>query len=716
MIRKQLKSELEKLKEETTGTKIIIYNLHTLRDGSFELDFNSDPTDIKCREVFMKDVSFTEEITVKKNASKYRNSLREYCRILYLRPKMRIKLRGKPIRAKFISKCLKGTKMATYRSKALENSIQITIGFRCEDHDSEDYGMMLYHRNRLIKAYEKVGYQKQRNKIGVGVIGVAAVDCLQPTHIKQDFIKDEKYNTLMKTFADKLNDYWNKNKEHLESDSRDFQPDSLWINCYKCGKWRRMPKGTNLDYIPDEWNCTMNPDCKHNRCDCPEEPENIPKSTRNSRGKKAQEMKSTEKISQDNDEDEGAEDAMLTSELVSHAKKSNLGKRLQSKPECVTPIKKNLRKRSANVSYQEVEEQSDYHSQPSPTKRVRRHSNKTLNVTEENRICEQKEADNGDVQKHLLEKNSQGSNILNIMDTAQDLITQSLDDIITEAGNNENLNHSDPMTDDNDDADVMDGVGNDDNSNQTLTENNNDDDADITDGVIDADIMDGVIEENSNLTDKSTDADTILDLGNNENLNHPLTDNSNDNGNDEIYKDNSKLTMTEENAESTNAIQPNSQTPVLATLSKANARDGMAAQENLPATSELSCQSDRPDLTQTKERITKIKKDPNQTSEDIALTEKNLNQTEKDITETSFSSNDPTKSEKEKLNELSAELSLKSRILQETEERLRKFKYDVHHLLRVMAPAEVNDVKDIEQTVKDMIKRKDNNSGVKPCI
>ena len=53
--------------------------------------------------------------------------------------------------------------------------------------------MMMYHNNRLIKAYEKVGVQKGRKPEGQGVVGVVEVDFLEPIHNKQDFLKTEKY-------------------------------------------------------------------------------------------------------------------------------------------------------------------------------------------------------------------------------------------------------------------------------------------------------------------------------------------------------------------------------------------------------------------------------------------------------------------------------------------------------------------------------------------
>ncbi|KAK0057809.1 MORC family CW-type zinc finger protein 3, partial [Biomphalaria pfeifferi] len=244
-----------------------------LKDGLLELDFSSDPKDIKCREVHMKDDEYVEVKNIKKNSSKFRRSLREYCRILFLRPKMRITLRGSDVRAKIISKNLSHTEVDTYRPLWLKKTIQITIGFRCEDHDSEDYGMMLYHNNRLIKAYEKVGYQKQANGMGVGVVGVAEVDFLQPTHNKQDFNVDEKFNTVLKAFADKLNDYWIEKHQEIENDKESMQPDSLWANCDQCRKWRRLPKGTDKKTLPEQWYCYMNEDAKHNRCEDPEEQE-----------------------------------------------------------------------------------------------------------------------------------------------------------------------------------------------------------------------------------------------------------------------------------------------------------------------------------------------------------------------------------------------------------------------------------------------------------
>ena len=146
------------------------------------------------------------------------SSPQEYCSILFLKPRMKITIRGRRVKSKLISKSLSSTEIDTYKPTWLTRPVKMIFGFNCEGSSSEDYGMMLYHRNRLIKAFEKVGYQKQPNDLGIGVVGVAKVDFLQPIHNKQDFNKDEKFNAVMLAFANKLNDYWNEKKGEEDDD------------------------------------------------------------------------------------------------------------------------------------------------------------------------------------------------------------------------------------------------------------------------------------------------------------------------------------------------------------------------------------------------------------------------------------------------------------------------------------------------------------------
>jgi len=137
-----------------------------------------------------------------------------------------------------------------------------------------DYGVMLYHCNRLIKAYEKIGIQKQQNGQGKSVIGVVEVDFLEPIHNKQDFNKTDKYNACMTNLGQKLSDYWNeKTNQGAANNPVQIKADWDWAQCDNCLKWRRLPDGVDHSDLPEKWFCFLNQDATHNRCDVEEEPE-----------------------------------------------------------------------------------------------------------------------------------------------------------------------------------------------------------------------------------------------------------------------------------------------------------------------------------------------------------------------------------------------------------------------------------------------------------
>ncbi|PVD28371.1 hypothetical protein C0Q70_10958 [Pomacea canaliculata] len=275
-----IKEELRSINRNRTGTgtKIILYNLKRLKNGKLELDFESDNADIRNPEAHEVDLTSVYHRTSHVETSEYVQSLRTYCSILFLRPRMKIFIRGVRVKSKLISKSLSQTEIDVYKPTWMERPLKITFGFVCnKDYNKEDYGVMFYHRNRLIKPYEKLGYQKQPNELGVGVVGVVQVDFLKPIHNKQDFQKDEKYNAIMSAIALKLNDYWNEKKSGKEvkdfGNIRTSLPDWLWVQCERCLKWRRLPDSARSSPLPDQWYCHMNPDPTHNRCDILEEPE-----------------------------------------------------------------------------------------------------------------------------------------------------------------------------------------------------------------------------------------------------------------------------------------------------------------------------------------------------------------------------------------------------------------------------------------------------------
>ncbi|NXB98669.1 MORC3 protein, partial [Orthonyx spaldingii] len=262
------------------GTRIIIWNLRKDKNNKPEFDFDKDKYDIRIPE----DLDETGKRGYKKQErldqivpeSDY--SLRAYCSILYLKPTMQIILRGQKVKTQLVSKSLAFIEKDIYRPKFLSaKTVRITFGFNCRNKDH--YGIMMYHKNRLIKAYERVGCQLKANNMGVGVVGIIECNFLKPTHNKQDFDYTNEYRLTIAALGEKLNDYWNemktkKNEEYplaLPVEEIQKQPDQTWVQCDACLKWRKLPDG--IEHLPEKWYCSLNPDPQFRNCNVPEEPE-----------------------------------------------------------------------------------------------------------------------------------------------------------------------------------------------------------------------------------------------------------------------------------------------------------------------------------------------------------------------------------------------------------------------------------------------------------
>ncbi|CAI5772577.1 family CW-type zinc finger 3 isoform X1 [Podarcis lilfordi] len=262
------------------GTRIIIWNLRREKNEQTEFDFDTDKYDIRIP-------ADLDELTGKRGYKKQERqdqivpesdySLRAYCSILYLKPRMQIIIRGQKVQTQLVSKSLAHIERDVYRPKFLApKTVRITFGFNCRNKDH--YGMMMYHRNRLIKAYERVGYQQKANNMGVGVVGIIECNFLKPTHNKQDFDYTNEYRRTMQALGEKLNDYWNEMQakkldypqEEMVEDSQN-RPDQTWVQCDSCLKWRKLPDG--MDKLPEKWYCSYNPDPQFRNCNVDEEPE-----------------------------------------------------------------------------------------------------------------------------------------------------------------------------------------------------------------------------------------------------------------------------------------------------------------------------------------------------------------------------------------------------------------------------------------------------------
>ncbi|XP_060226747.1 MORC family CW-type zinc finger protein 3 isoform X1 [Meriones unguiculatus] len=261
------------------GTRIIIWNLRSYKNAT-EFDFDKDKYDIRIPED-LDDIAgkkgYKKQERMDQIAPESDYSLRAYCSILYLKPRMQIILRGQKVKTQLVSKSLAYIERDVYRPKFLTRTVRITFGFNCRNKDH--YGIMMYHRNRLIKAYEKVGCQLKANNMGVGVVGIIECNFLKPTHNKQDFDYTNEYRLTILALGEKLNDYWNemkvkKNSEYpLSLPVEDIQkrPDQTWVQCDACLKWRKLPDG--IDQLPEKWYCSNNPDPQFRNCEVPEEPE-----------------------------------------------------------------------------------------------------------------------------------------------------------------------------------------------------------------------------------------------------------------------------------------------------------------------------------------------------------------------------------------------------------------------------------------------------------
>ncbi|XP_048879105.1 MORC family CW-type zinc finger protein 3-like isoform X1 [Brienomyrus brachyistius] len=275
---KELLTELRAITSiSSTGTRIIIWNLRRVANGETEFDLSTDRYDIR---IPADACEVYKHRGVTQSVPEIIYSLRAYCSILYLKPCMQIIIRGQKVKTQLISKSLAFTLKDQYKPSFLKENIRITFGYNIKSKD--EYGMMMYHKNRLIKAFERLGCQRKSGIRGVGVIGVIECNFLQPTHNKQDFDDTAEYRKTMNNLAVKLQEYWeeihfkHKNENPncaIPTEDIAKHPDQIWIQCDDCLKWRRLPDGIDCDRLPRNWICRMNPDPQYRSCQVEEDHE-----------------------------------------------------------------------------------------------------------------------------------------------------------------------------------------------------------------------------------------------------------------------------------------------------------------------------------------------------------------------------------------------------------------------------------------------------------
>ncbi|ERE65762.1 MORC family CW-type zinc finger protein 4 [Cricetulus griseus] len=256
------------------GTRVLIWNVRRNKDGKSELDFDTDQYDILVSD-FGAEEKEIGGVTSELPETEY--SLRAFCSILYMKPRMKIFLRQKKVTTQMIAKSLADVEHDVYKSPFTNKQVKITFGFSCKYHNQ--FGVMMYHNNRLIKAFEKVGCQlKPTCGEGVGVIGVVECNFLKPAYNKQDFEYTKEYRSIINALTQKLNAYWKEKTSQENFDtiltSRPI-PDQTWVQCDECLKWRKLPGKVDPCTLPARWFCYYNPHPKYRRCSVPEEQERI---------------------------------------------------------------------------------------------------------------------------------------------------------------------------------------------------------------------------------------------------------------------------------------------------------------------------------------------------------------------------------------------------------------------------------------------------------
>ncbi|KAJ8389731.1 hypothetical protein AAFF_G00114370 [Aldrovandia affinis] len=268
----------------SSGTRVIIWNLRRMSAGrQTEFDFNVNRYDIQIPADIYESTSEKYKRQERPMHSVPRATTLyawAYCSILYLKPRMQIVIRGQKVKTQLISKSLAYIAKDHYRPIFLNKRIRITFGYNTKS--KEQYGMMMYHKNRLIKAYERVGCQLKANNRGVGVIGVIECNFLKPTHNKQDFDYTDEYRKTINNLGVKLEEYWNEIRYKRDREDPNCtipvedtmkRPDQNWVQCDNCLKWRKVPDGIDCSLLPEKWVCHMNPDPQFRNCLVQEEPE-----------------------------------------------------------------------------------------------------------------------------------------------------------------------------------------------------------------------------------------------------------------------------------------------------------------------------------------------------------------------------------------------------------------------------------------------------------
>ncbi|CAM6084749.1 unnamed protein product [Calypogeia fissa] len=258
--------------DSKNGTHIFIYNLEKW-GSDYTLQWDTQDIIIRSKRVRTRPGQTRREISLD-------YSLRSYLEVLFLDPCMIIKIQGSKVATKRLAASLSKTQIA--KGKVLGKQVELTLGRSSEEYRNANCGVFLYWHGRLIEAYKRVGGMVHSADMGRGVIGVIDVTPLMENtegrigvlNTKQGFEDSEEYAHLEKWLADEFNSYWDRNFDKWRAVQKvdaglPLEPDREWVQCDKCRKWRKLPRGVHPRDLPEEWFCYFEPFRK--TCNEPEE-------------------------------------------------------------------------------------------------------------------------------------------------------------------------------------------------------------------------------------------------------------------------------------------------------------------------------------------------------------------------------------------------------------------------------------------------------------
>lgn len=196
-----------------------------------------------------------------------------------------------------------------HKAKSNPNPLLFYFGLNVQYRNR--YGCMVYNNGRLIRMYEKLPNQKERNDSFMRYLGVLAIvdipySVLEPTHNKQSFENKREYMNVLRAINEHMEQYWvdtpiaatpggvasfwktfgyesaawdSVASEKPEFIRKRFSSVGISVQCDVCLKWRHLDFQQKYleSGIPKNWRCSMHPNGAFRNCSKLEELPKIPK-------------------------------------------------------------------------------------------------------------------------------------------------------------------------------------------------------------------------------------------------------------------------------------------------------------------------------------------------------------------------------------------------------------------------------------------------------